>query len=376
MSGALTSRETTRPLPQAPLGAIIGHLAGDAVADAGERFHLAALIHSVGRQAAMREVASFGSASEALRRIETLRIEPGVLERQCNDHGIRLLIPADDTYPPLLRAIADPPPVLYVRGNPGALLRPVIAVVGARRCTRTGAEAAALLAGALAGSGVCIASGLARGIDTAAHRAAVSEGMTVAVIGSGLARPYPTANRGLVDAILAADGLLLSEYTPWQGARRHHFPERNRLISGIALGVVVVEAGEQSGSLITARMAAEQGREVCAVPGAITSPVSRGCHRLIKQGAALVESAADVLEVVGLAGSPSAVPAPNGDSVQPEDRELARILAVVEATVTTLDEIVTVTGLAGETASAALVELELSGFVRQVPGGYIRRPLR
>ena len=346
------------------------------MAEVDERFHLATLICSVGRQAAARDVAVFGNPREALRRLDAPRAEPRALQRQCSDHGIRLLIPEDDVYPALLRSIPDPPPVLYARGNPGALLRPVVAVVGARRCTRTGTEAAALLAGALAASGVCIVSGLARGIDTTAHRAAVSEGITVAVIGSGLARPYPAVNRGLVEAILAGGGLLLSEYPPWQGARRHHFPERNRLISGIALGVVVVEAGEQSGSLITARMAGEQGREVCAVPGPITSPMSRGCHRLIKQGAALVESAADVLEALGLEAGDGALRASEGAPARPGDPQLARILSVVDATLTTLDEVVAATGLAGQAASAALVELELSGFVRQVPGGYIRRPLR
>jgi DNA processing protein len=220
-----------------------------------------------------------------------------------------------------------------------------------------------------------VVSGLARGIDTAAHRAALRGGVTVAVLGSGLSCPYPAANRGLVRAIVEGGGLLLSQYPPWQGARRHHFPERNRLISGISMAVVVVEAGEQSGSLITARMAAEQGREVCALPGPVTSPISRGCHRLIKQGAALVENADDVLDVLGLAGRAPGAGGMTQAWEGPADRALARILAVVEGTVTTLDEIVAATGVGGDRASAALVELELSGFVRQVPGGYIRRPL-
>jgi DNA processing protein len=346
------------------------------VADPEERFYLAALTVSLGRAGAARELAAAACPREAFARLADPRADPALLRRQCDAHGIRLLTAADDAYPALLRDIADAPPVLYARGNPAALVRPGVAVVGARRCTRTGAEVAASLAASLAARGMCVISGLARGIDAAAHRAAVGEGATVAVIGSGLARPYPSANRGLVEAIVAAGGLLLSEYPPWQGARRHHFPERNRLISGIAMGVVVVEAGERSGSLITARMAAEQGREVCAVPGPVTSPVSRGCHRLIQQGAALVECAEDVLEALGFAryAAPdgAADPAPQ----RPEDDALARILAVVEGTVTTLDEIVAATGVAGALASAALVELELSGFVRQVPGGYIRRPLR
>jgi DNA processing protein len=346
------------------------------VAEPAERYYLAALIHSMGRIAAAQELAGVGSAREAYLRVSDPRVDPGQLQRQCAEQQIDLLTPADDAYPALLRAIPDAPPVLYARGSPAVLLRPAVAVVGARRCTRYGAEVAAALAASLARRGVCVISGLARGIDTAAHRAAVGEGATVAVIGSGLARPYPSANRGLVNAIVAADGLLLSEYPPWHGARRHHFPERNRLISGVAMGVVVVEAGERSGSLITARMAAEQGREVCAVPGPVTSPVSRGCHRLIQQGAALVACAEDVLEALGLA----IAPAPTGESAggieRPEDDALASILSLVEGTVTSLDEIVAAAGVAGEVASAALVELELSGFVRRVPGGYIRRPLR
>ncbi len=342
------------------------------MAEPEERFYLAALIHSLGRVAACRQRAAHGSARAAFLRLFEPRVDPRDLDAQCSALGISLLIAEDDDYPPLLRSVADPPPVLYARGDAGALLRPTVAVVGARRCTRSGADVAASLAGSLARHGVCVVSGLARGIDAAAHRAALEDGVTVAVTGSGLARTYPTVNRGLSRAITDAGGLVLSEHPPWQGARRHHFPERNRLISGISLAVVVVEAGEHSGSLITARLALEQGREVCAVPGSVASPASRGCHRLIKQGAALVETAEDVLESLGL--PVSHVPAASGD--RPADTVLARILAVVEAGVTTLDEIVAVTGISGSDAGAALVELELAGFVRQVPGGYIRRPLR
>lgn len=347
------------------------------VTDLPERYYLAALTHSVGRAGAVRETALRGTARAAFAQVCRPRADPRLLQRQCVAHGIDLLSAGDRGYPALLRDIADPPPVLYARGDTGALLRPAVAIVGARRCTRTGAEVAAALGRTLAACGVCVVSGLARGIDTAAHRAAVAAGVSVAVIGSGLAKPYPSANRTLADSMVAGGGLLLSEYPPWHGARRHHFPERNRLISGIALGVVVVEAGKHSGSLITARMAAEQGRDVCAVPGPVTSPMSHGCHRLLKQGAALVERAEDVLEVLGL----TALQEPDGPQAQqrherrPDSRVLANVLAAVEGTLTPLDSIVDVTGLAVEAASAALVELELGGFVRQVPGGYIRRPL-
>lgn len=344
------------------------------MAEPPDRFYLAALVHSLGRGSASAELALHGCARAAFADVAEPRADPGQLQRQCDQQRLDLLTAADQAYPHLLRCIPDPPLVLYARGDPGVLLRPTVAIVGARRCSWIGAEVAAALASGLAARGVCVVSGLARGIDTAAHRAAVEAGPCVAFTGSGLARPYPNANRGLANAIVEGGGLLLSEYPPWHGARRHHFPERNRLISGVALGVVVVEAGEHSGSLITARMAAEQGRDVCAVPGPVTSPVSRGCHRLIREGAALVESTEDVLEAVGL---PGGAPGDEGAGAEarPEDDVLAGILAAVEGTVTSLDRIVAVTGLAGERASAALVELELAGFVRQVPGGYIRRPL-
>lgn len=342
-----------------------------------ERFHLAALVHSVGRRQAAEYLARDASPRTALARVAHRRADPGTIERACGRYGVRVLVGADRDYPPLLHTIADPPPVLYVRGDPRVLLHPVVAIVGARRCSRAGAEVAARLSGDLAARGVCVVSGLARGIDTAAHRAAIRQGRTVAVVGSGLGNPYPTENRGLVDAILDGGGLLLSEYPPEAGPRRHHFPERNRLISGLARGVVVVEAGEESGSLITARLALEQGRDVAAVPGSVLNPRSRGGHRLLRQGAALVETAADVLEAFGLAQSPALsgpVAVPGAAPAGPGEG-LAAILAAVEDTLTTTDQIVATTGVSARAAAAALVELELGGFVRQVAGGYIRRPL-
>ncbi|MEQ8858235.1 MAG: DNA-processing protein DprA [Pseudomonadales bacterium] len=339
-----------------------------------DRYHLAAVVHSLGRSRSREALAAAGGARAAFRRLQARRYRPEDLEAACRRHGLSLLTPADPAFPALLCAIPDPPPLLYVHGDTSALLRPTVAVVGARRCTRGGADVAAALAGSLAARGVTVVSGLARGIDTAAHRAAAAAGRTVAVIGSGLASPYPPANRGLVTAIIAGGGLLLSEYPPDAGARRHHFPERNRLISGLARGVVVVEAGVRSGSLITARMALEQGREVCAVPGSVVNPAARGCHRLLRQGAALVESADDVLDALGLTASPGIL-APGVTGGLALEPGLAAICAAVGTTVTTLDEVMAATGLSGSAAAAALVELELSGFVRRVAGGYIRRPL-
>lgn len=353
-----------------------------------EKFYLAALCHSIGRRQALQTLEAGVAPSRALAAVDGAWHDPGLIARLCSRHGIELLTLDDSCYPPLLRVIPDPPPVLYLQGQLGALEGPTVAIVGARRCTRLGAEVTAALAGELARGGAAIVSGLARGIDTVAHRAALQQGRTVAVLGNGLVHPYPPSNRGLVRAILDGGGLLVSEYPPLAHPRRHHFPERNRLISGLSLGVVVVEAGEHSGSLITARMALEQGREVLAVPGPVTSPASRGCHRLLRQGAALVESAADVLEALGM--QPSSQPQPGAVaaaerssggadplSSAPADPSLLRVLdAVVGGSVVTLDEIVAVTGAPAAAASASLVELELGGFVRQVPGGYIRRPSR
>jgi DNA processing protein len=278
-----------------------------------EAHHLAALIHSIGRRKAVREVAAVGSAIEAYTRFSDSRSSPPWSPQRladlCAANDITLLTFAQAAYPALLRHIPDPPPLLYARGDTGVLLRPTVAMVGARRCSRSGVEVAGMLARDLAGCGLTVISGLARGIDTAAHRAALPGGVTVAVVGSGLLRIYPPENRALAAAILEGGGLLLSEYPPLAECRAYHFPERNRLISGLALGVIVVEAGEQSGSLITARMALEQGREVCAVPGPVTHPASRGCHRLLRQGAALVECAEHVLEALGMGvGGPGSGP--------------------------------------------------------------------
>lgn len=331
---------------------------------------------ALGRRAAAQVLATGEDPVAALRRLgdTAAHPSPASLARDCRRFGIDLRLPGEDGFPASLSTIADPPLALFARGEPRCLLRPAVAIVGARRCTTAGAEVAAALAGELAARGVVVVSGLARGIDTAAHRAAAATGVTVAVVGSGLARPYPAGNGGLVARIVESGGLLLSEYPPLAGARKHHFPERNRLISGLARGVVVVEAGEHSGSLITARLALEQGRDVCAVPGSVVNPVSRGCHRLLREGAALVESADDVLEALGIEANPS-VTAVDHDGQSGVEAGLAAVLAAVEDRMTPLDQVVAATGLSAAAAGAALVELELGGFVRQVAGGYIRRPL-
>ena len=275
---------------------------------------------------------------------------------------------AKSALPERLAAIADPPKQLYLRGAAAALGAPGVAIVGSRRATRAGRDFAHALARDLASGGLVVVSGLAYGIDAAAHRGALAaSGRTVAVLGSGLDQIYPRAHERLARDILAADGAVVSEYSPDTGPRKHRFPERNRLISGLTLGVVVVEATTRSGSLITARMAAEQGREVMAVPGPVTSPLAGGCHRLLKSGAALIEDADDVLFAIGYERTEVS----SGSSATPPE-DLAVLLEFIGAETTTLDHIVGATGLTPEAASEALVQLELLGFVAAHRGGYIR----
>lgn len=271
-----------------------------------------------------------------------------------------------------LSAIPDPPRHLYCRGNAAVLAGPSVALVGSRRCTRQGAEVAFALAAELAAHGLNIVSGLAYGIDAAAHRGALAAaergdgaGVTVAVLGGGLGQIYPRGHQRLAADIVAAGGALVSEYAPHEPPRKHHFPARNRIVSGLCLGVVVVEASAKSGSLITARLALEQGRDVMAVPSLVSSPLSKGCHRLIRQGAALVECAEDVFEALGLTPQPVApASAPVDDPV----------LTHVQATSTSLEEIVAGTGLRVEEVLRRLAALEVDGVIAAHGGGYIRLP--
>lgn len=345
-----------------------------------EQVALACLLTRVSRRRAFTAIARHGSAAAALAATPGARsgIQPEALVAMCRRYHLALATYFDQEFPVALRHIPDPPLLLYVRGDAAHLASPCVAVVGARRCSRTGADVAGELAAALVKGGLTVVSGLARGIDAAAHRGALaaathggSGANTVAVMGAGLGGIYPRSNTQLARAVVDAGGALVSEYLPSMPPARHQFPERNRLISGLSQGVVIVEAGERSGSLITARFALEQGREVMAVPGAIAAGLSSGCHRLLRDGAALVECAGDVFEALGYAfergqpaaGEPHAVPA-----------ELGSVLACVEASVTTVDELVAVTGLAPADVVTKLLELELAGFVHKVAEGYIRRP--
>ncbi len=236
--------------------------------------------------------------------------------------GHHIVTLADELYPARLLDTADPPSLLYVDGDPQALSRPVLAMVGARSATAAGTDNAFAFARHLADSGWTIASGLAQGIDAAAHEGALASGAapaTIAVMGTGINRVYPAANKGLAMRI-REQGALVSELPLDTAAVVHQFPRRNRIVAGLSLGVLVVEAAQRSGSLITARLAGENGREVFAIPGSIHSPLSRGCHALIRQGAKLVETAEDILEE--LARSGSAPKAGSGSGREPRQEAL------------------------------------------------------
>jgi DNA processing protein len=281
---------------------------------------------------------------------------------------------SDTDYPALLRQIADPPMVLYVHGQRELLARPQIAIVGSRNPTALGRQTASAFARTLTESGLTVTSGLALGIDAAAHRGALdANGETIAVCGTGLDRIYPARNRDLAHAV-AERGALVSELPIGTPARPGNFPVRNRIISGLSLGVLVVEAALRSGSLITARLAGEQGREVFALPGSIHSPLARGCHALIRQGAKLVETAADVLEELGAIAQVStttasvAPPSPAG-TLAPIER---RLFDCVGYEPTSMDALIERSGLTAETVSSILLQLELRGWVLMGPGGYQR----
>lgn len=280
--------------------------------------------------------------------------------------GNHVLALGDERYPTPLLETADPPTVLYAKGRVDLLQTPSIAIVGSRNATPQGRDTARAFARALGSAGLTIVSGLALGIDAAAHEGGLgTPGSTVAVVGTGLDVVYPARNRDLAHRI-AADGVLLSEFSLGTGAIAANFPRRNRLISGLSRGVLVVEAAIRSGSLSTARFAGEQGREVLAIPGSIHSPLSRGCHALIKQGAKLVESAEDVLEELGLGVVGASLPVAVATTDDP-------LLDAMGHDPCDLDALVARTGLAIDALQVRLAELELDGVVACLPGGRFQR---
>ncbi len=299
--------------------------------------------------------------------------------------GNSLMTLADEDYPKNLLEIADPPAILYCKGHRSLLSQPCLGIVGSRNATPQGVRDAEAFAQALSDAGLTIVSGLALGIDAAAHRGGLAgAGSSVAIIGTGLDRIYPARNKALAHQ-LAENGLIVSEFALGTAPLPGHFPRRNRLISGLSRGVLVVEAAPNSGSLITARVATEQGREVFAIPGSIHSPLARGCHALIKQGAKLVESAADILDELAWQQR-LAPPVLRGERPQGEHAEAlpcltADPLAVLEESSsdpvldaldgapTTLDTLAQRTGLTLDALSAKLLTLELDGRIASLPGG-------
>lgn len=284
--------------------------------------------------------------------------------------GNQVLTLGDPAYPPTLLTMPDPPTLLYIKGKLELLHARSIAVVGSRSATPQGVEDAGRFARALSDAGLAVVSGLALGIDAAAHRGALAgPGSTVAVIGTGADMVYPSANHQLAHQIAAA-GVIVSEWPLGTPARSAHFPQRNRLIAGLSSGVLIVEAAMRSGSLITARLANEMGRDVFAIPGSIHAPLSRGCHRMIKQGAKLVETPEDVLEELGVEIPAVAPPlrAPSGiqTSLAPEAQHLLDALGHSPAT---LEILATRTEMGEARLQATLLQLELAGHLSVLPGG-------
>ncbi len=294
---------------------------------------------------------------------------------RAGEMGVALVGPGDPGYPlPLLHTF-DPPPLLYARGAwmPGDVVS--VAVVGSRRASSYGTIQAARLARGLAEAGVTVVSGLARGVDTAAHRGALEApgGRTLAVLGSGFARPYPLENLSLLGEV-AARGAVLTEFPLDIPPLPYNFPRRNRVLAALSLATVVVEASESSGSLITARLAAELGKDVAALPGRVDATGSRGANRLLKEGAALVEGPGDVIDLLDLPGlEPAAAPPPppRGNA---GDGPSGRVLTALEGQEALHpDEIAAATGLPGSCVRAALADLEVDGAVRSFPGGRFAR---
>ncbi|MBV8031057.1 MAG: DNA-protecting protein DprA [Betaproteobacteria bacterium] len=324
-----------------------------------------------------RELSAFLSV-EALEGLQSTSVSDAVARalEWASITGHRIITLADSQYPGALLEIPDPPALLYAAGRAELLARPCFAVVGSRNATAQGERNAEAFAQSLSEAGLTIVSGLAMGIDAAAHRGGLAApGSTIAVLGTGVDIIYPRRNEALADAI-ARQGLLLSEFALGTGPLPHNFPRRNRLISGLARGCLVVEAAAASGSLITARAAADQGRDVFAIPGSIHSPLSKGCHALIKTGAKLVESADDIIAEL------SGIHAPESATTRREPKSGRRAAAAAPQSGLLLhmghdpvdiDVLCERAGMAPEEVSSELLRLELDGFVAALPGGLYQR---
>ncbi|HUN67413.1 MAG TPA: DNA-processing protein DprA [Burkholderiales bacterium] len=324
------------------------------------------------------ELARFASA-DALEALDSGAVAKAVDKALAwlEQPGNSVVTLADAAYPRLLLEITDPPAVLYCRGRLDLLNRPALALVGSRNATAQGTGNAEQFARSFSASGLTIVSGLAQGIDAAAHRGGLAgAGSTIAVLGTGVDIAYPRANAPLA-AEIAEHGLLVSEFPLGTSAYAHNFPRRNRLISGLAQGCLIIEAALASGSLITARAAAEQGREVFAVPGSIHSPLSKGCHALIKSGAKLVESAEDVLSELaafrrtGFASTRA--PAAVANTSGPAESVDEPLLACMGFDPVDVDSLCARAGMPAERVSAELLRLELAGRIAVLPGGLFQR---
>lgn len=359
------------------------------------------LVPGMGAVTVRAGIAAFGSAAAFFSAgAAALANVPGIGRRRAEDFAaaaatidwrgeiekaracsLRLVTPADPDYPPLLRTIHSPPLCLYVAGSVECLASQGIAIVGTRAPTVYGRENAKNFAYRLAQAGFCVVSGLARGVDTeAAKGALLAKGRTVAVIGSALDRLYPTENRDLAREIVASGGAVVSEYPFGREADRQTFPMRNRIVSGLSLGVLCIEAGVSSGTLITADHALEQGRPVMAIPGRISDPAAQGCHKLIKNGARLVESPEDVVDEIqslplgGTVPHPAtATPAPKPSAPKPAagtfSRDEQSILSALREGECSPDALLAATGLSAGAMGPLLIALEMKCAIKRLPGG-------
>ena len=328
------------------------------------------------RHSSPDELRAAGLGPKAIRRVFTRQERQVARDLAWTQAEKNHLICYDDaTYPALLRQIGDFPPLLYASGDIDLLQQPQIAIVGSRLCTPGGAQTAFDFAAGLAEAGLIITSGMALGIDAEAHRGALEAGgKTLAVMGTGLDVIYPSRNRRLAAKILER-GLMVTEFALGTGARKPNFPQRNRIISGLSLGTLVVEAAQRSGSLITARLAAEQGREVFAVPGSIHNPQTRGCHDLIRDGAILTEAPQDITrELTQLASFVIGERRPAPEQGQARlDREHRLLLQAVGYDPVDCDILVQRSGLTIDKLSSMLLLLELNDLIQSAPGGcYVR----
>lgn len=380
--------ERLRPVPEAEVAAWVGL---SLLPGVGARTVKAWIERAGSAQAAWSQLPVFLQPGKNHEEVLTAwrRVNPAGVVADARARGMAVVAQSDPAYPTLLRMIPDPPPVLYVRGAlPDARdAPPAVAIVGSRRATPYGLAAAGRLAFDLGLAGVIVTSGLARGIDGAAHRGALDGGgQTIAVLGSGGDCVYPPEHRHLADAI-AARGAVVTELPPGTPPLAAHFPRRNRIISGMSLGVVVVEGATDSGALVTADCALDQGRDVFAVPGSVFSERSRAPHDLLRQGARLVETAGDILRELGLARAeeadrPQRRPGAVGPAATPEAPETLpiaraqdemRVLEALAAGPRSLDELVESSGLPAGTVAAVVTLLEVQGLIQMLPGQMVMR---